>query len=66
MIKVISANDSSVFYINHKKIETIKLIGSTVHVTLDNGKTFIVSNNIEDIKSKIIEFESLIINSITD
>lgn len=60
MIKVKSANNKKDYFINHRKIETIKQIGYNLHIILDNGKTFIVTNDIEDIKKKIIEFESSI------
>lgn len=60
MIKVKSANNKKDYFINHRKIEIIKQIGHNSHIILDNGKTFIVTNDIEDIKKKIIEFESSI------
>lgn len=61
MIKVTSSSNKNDFYINHKKIELIKELDNNLHIILDNGKTFIVSNSIEDIKTKIIQFENSIL-----
>lgn len=57
MIKVTSANNKKDFFINHRRIEIIKQLGQNLHIILENGKTFIVTNNIEDVQNKIIEFE---------
>lgn len=61
MIKVTSANNNKDFFINHRKIEVIKELGQNLHIILENGKTFIVTNSIEDVNNKIIEFENSII-----
>lgn len=61
MIKVTSANNKKDFYVNHKKIEVIKQLGQNLHIILDNGKTFIVTDSIEDVQERIIEFENSII-----
>lgn len=61
MIKVTSANNKKDFYINHKKIESIKQLDDNLHILLDNGKTLIVTNTIEDINNEIIQFENSII-----
>lgn len=68
MIKVTSANNKKDFFINHRKIEIIKQMSQNLHIVLDNGKTFIVINSIEDVKNKIIEFENSVIyvNKIID
>lgn len=60
MIKVTSANNKEDFFINHRKIQTIKQLGKNLHIVLENGKTFIVTNDIEDIKNNIIKFENSI------
>lgn len=61
MIKVTSANNNNDFFINHRKIEIIKQIEKHLYIVLDTGKPYIVTNSIEDIKQKIIEFENSII-----
>ena len=61
MIKVTSANNKNDFFINHRKIEIIKQIEKNLYIVLDTGKPYIVTNSIEDIKKKIIEFENSII-----
>lgn len=61
MIKVTSANNKNDFFINHRKIEIIKQIEKNLYIVLDTGKPYIVTNSIEDIKNKIIEFENSII-----
>lgn len=61
MIKVTSANNKEDFFVNHRKIQTIKQLGENLYIVLDNGKPFIITNSIEDIKNKIIEFENSII-----
>ena len=61
MIRVTSANNKRDFFINHRKIEVIKELGQNLHIILENGKTFIVTNSIEDVNNKIIEFENSII-----
>lgn len=61
MIKVTSANNKKDFFINHRKIEVIKQLGENLHIILENGKTFIVTNSIEDVNNKIIEFENSVI-----
>lgn len=61
MIKVTSASDKKDFFINHRKIEKIKQLEDNLHILLDNGKTYIVTDNIEDLKNKIIQFENSII-----
>ena len=66
MIEVKSANNKKNYYLNHRRIEVVKQVGHTLHIILDSGKTFIVENSIEDIKSKIIEFENLIIYKNTE
>lgn len=61
MIRVTSANNKRDFFVNHRKIEVIKELGQNLHIILENGKTFIVTNSIEDVNNKIIEFENSII-----
>ena len=63
MIKVTSASNSSDFYLNHKRIEYIKIIGECIHITMDNGHTHIVTNSIEEIQSRIINIESATIHT---
>lgn len=58
MIKVTSANDDSVFYINHRKIKFIKHVNNILHIALDDGHCCLVKDSIDDIKKEIIEFES--------
>lgn len=60
MIRVTSANNKTDFFINPRKIQTIKQLGDNLHITLEDEKKFIVTNTIEDINNKIIEFENLI------
>lgn len=60
MIEVISANDDKPFFINHRRIISMKVVDSKLQIKFDNEKRFIVSNDIEDIKNKIIEFENAI------
>ena len=61
MIKVTSANNKEEFFLNHNKIRTLKLVDSYVHVLLDNEARLIVTESIEEIKNRIIEFENSII-----
>lgn len=63
MIKVTSASNKTDFYLNHKKFESIKIIDRNIHITLDNGNTYIVSNTIEEIQSRIINIESATIHT---
>lgn len=63
MIKVTSACNKSDFYLNHKRIEYMKIIGNCIHITMDNGHTHIVSNSAEEIQSKIINIESATIHT---
>ena len=60
MITLTSASDKTQFHINHKKIEIIKCINNVTHIILDTGKTYLVLDNIDNIKLKIIEFENKI------
>lgn len=61
MIKVISANDSSVFYLNHRRIDIIRQLQSdNLYVILDNGNSYIIKDTFESLKEKVIEFESSI------
>ena len=48
MIKVTSASNKTDFYLNHKKFESIKIIDKNIHITLDNGNAYIVSNTIDE------------------
>lgn len=63
MIKVTSANSKSDFYLNHKRFESIKMIAPNLHITMDNGNTYIVSNTIEEIQSRILNLESATIHT---
>lgn len=63
MIKVTSASTNTDFYLNHKKFESIKIIDRYIHITLDNGNTYIVSNSIEEIQTRIINIESATIHT---
>lgn len=63
MIKVTSASTKDDFYLNHKRIEYVKIIGGCIHITMDNGHTHIVSNSIEEIQSRIINIESATIHT---
>lgn len=63
MIKVTSASNKTDFYLNHKKFESIKIIDKNIHITLDNGNTYIVSNTIDEIQSRIINVESATIHT---
>lgn len=63
MIKVTSASNKTDFYLNHKKFESIKIIDKNIHITLDNGNTYIVSNTIDEIQSRIINIESATIHT---
>ena len=63
MIKVTSASNKTDFYLNHKKFESIKIIDRNIHITLDNGNTYIVSNSIDEIQSRIINIESATIHT---
>jgi uncharacterized protein YlzI (FlbEa/FlbD family) len=65
MIKVTSASDNTEFYLNHKKIEYIKIIGNAVHITLDTKNTYIVSDTIDEIQAKILNVESATIRTAT-
>lgn len=58
MIKVTGANDKKDFYLNHRRIQYIKIINSVAHITMDNGAVYIVSNTIEEIQSRILNLES--------
>lgn len=58
MIKVTSASDLTEFYINHKKLELIKTVGNNIHITLDTGNTYIVTDSIEHIREQILKFDS--------
>lgn len=58
MIRVTSANNKTDFFINHRKIQTIKQLGQNLHITFENEKTLIVTNTIDDINNKIIAFEN--------
>lgn len=62
MIKVTSANNKEEFYLNHNKIRTLKFVNSYVHVLLDNEVRLIVTESIEDIRNRIVEFENSIIH----
>ena len=53
MIKVTSASNKTDFY----------LIDKNIHITLDNGNTYIVSNTIDEIQSRIINVESATIHT---
>lgn len=61
MIKLTSANNNEEFFLNHNKIRTLRLVNSYVHILLDSGSKLIVTENIEEIKNRIIEFENSII-----
>lgn len=61
MIKVTSANNRDCFYINHRKIKRINIVNSYTHIILDDEDKFIVTDSIEDIQNRIIEFENSII-----
>lgn len=61
MIKVTSANNNEEFFLNHNRISKLKVVNSYVHILLDNEKKLIVTESIEEIKNKIIEFENSII-----
>ena len=63
MIKVTSASSESDFYLNHKRFESIKIIEPNLHITMDNGNTYIVTNTIEEIQSRIINLESTTIHT---
>lgn len=58
MIKVNGANDKKEFYLNHKRIQYIKIINNVAHITMDNGAVYIVSNSIDEIQSRILNIES--------
>lgn len=63
MIKVTSASSKCDFYLNHKKFESIKIIAPNIHITMDNGNTYIVSDTIEEIQSRILNLESATIHT---
>ena len=63
MIKVTSASSKSDFYLNHKRFESIKIIAPNVHITMDNGNTYIVTNTVEEIQARILNVESATIHT---
>jgi uncharacterized protein YlzI (FlbEa/FlbD family) len=65
VIKVTSASDNTEFYLNHKKIEYIKIIGNAVHITLDNKNTYIVSTTIDEIQARILNVENATMHVVT-
>lgn len=63
MIKVTSASSKCDFYLNHKRFESIKIIAPNIHITMDNGNTYIVANTIEEIQARILNLESATIHT---
>lgn len=58
MIEVTRFNDST-FFVNADLIETVEETPDTV-ITLSNGRKYIVKENAQDIRNKVIEYKNKI------
>lgn len=58
MIKLTKLNDST-FVLNCELIETIESTPDTV-ITLNNGKKYVVTENIDEVIEKVMQYKSRI------
>ncbi len=49
------------FYLNHKKIEAMENTPDTI-IVLENGRKYVVKENIEEIVNKIVRFNQKVIS----